>query len=150
MNLDNAKKFLETFLSKPQVALTIILTGLPALAGTAYISITKYNEAVSAIEDVQDSKKSIGELKRQVAALTLTAENLRERNAALSDSIIRSQEKSSDAIALARETKAIAEGTGKEVKAALHSVRSEIEATNMALRNEMAVLRKATVNPLGR
>lgn len=150
MNLDSAKKFLETFLSKPQVALTIILTGLPALAGTAYISITKYNEAVSAIEDVQESKKSISELKRQVAALTLTAENLRERNAALSDSIIRSQEKSSDAIALARETKAIAEGTGKEVKAALHSVRSEIEATNMALRNEMAVLRKATVNPLGR
>ncbi len=148
MNLDSAKKFLETFLSKPQVAMTIIFAGLPALGGTAYISITKYNEAVSAIEDVSEAKKSIGELKKQVSTLTITVENLRERNGALSDSIIRSQEKSSDAIALARETKAIAEGTGKEVKAALHSVRSEIEATNMALRNEMQVLRKATVNPL--
>jgi uncharacterized glyoxalase superfamily metalloenzyme YdcJ len=110
------------------------------------MGITQYNQALSAIEEVQ----GMGELKDRIAALEQDNKNLKDRLINTMDSAVRAQEKAVDALALARETKAITDGTGREVQATLASIRIELKTIADSLRAEMNALKRATTNPLGR
>jgi len=118
----------------PQMILGLILTALPIIAGGAYLAITRYNEAVSAIEEV----KGIGDMKSQITTLELQVKTQQDRIAALQDASIRMQEKSSDALASSREAQALAKGNTLEINSAITSMQEQMKA-----------LRKATTNPLG-
>jgi len=118
----------------PQMILGIILTVLPVIGGGAYLAITRYNEAVSAIEEV----KGIGEMKSEINTLNIQLKSQQERIASLQDASIRMQEKSSDALASSREAQALAKGNTQEINAAITSMQEQMKA-----------LRKATTNPLG-
>ena len=130
--MENNKTFSLTL--SPQMILGIILTALPIIGGGAYLAITRYNEAVSAIEEV----KGLGEMKTQITALELQVKTQQERIASLQDTSVRMQEKSSDALATSREAIAMAKGNTQEVNAAITSMNEQMKA-----------LRKATINPLG-
>jgi hypothetical protein len=118
----------------PQMILGLILTALPIIAGGAYLAITRYNEAVSAIEEV----KGLSEMKAQITTLELQVKTQQDRIAALQDASIRMQEKSSDALASSREAQALAKGNTLEINSAITSMQEQMKA-----------LRKATTNPLG-
>jgi len=118
----------------PQMILGIILTALPIIGGGAYLAITRYNEAVSAIEEV----KGLGEMKTQINTLEVQLKAQQERVASLQDTSVRMQEKSSDALASSREAMALAKGNTQEINAAITSMQEQMKA-----------LRKATTNPLG-
>ena len=130
--MENNKTFSLTL--SPQVILGIILTALPIIAGGAYLAITRYNEAVSAIEEV----KGIGDMKSEINTLTIQLKSQQERIASLQDASIRMQEKSSDALASSREAQALAKGNTQEINAAITSMQEQMKA-----------LRRATTNPLG-
>ena len=118
----------------PQMMLGLILTALPIIGGGAYLAITRYNEAVSAIEEV----KGLSDMKSQITTLELQVKTQQDRIAALQDASIRMQEKSSDALASSREAQALAKGNTQEINAAITSMQEQMKA-----------LRKATTNPLG-
>jgi len=118
----------------PQMILGLILTALPIIGGGAYLAITRYNEAVSAIEEV----KGIGDMKSQITTLELQVKTQQDRIEALQDASIRMQEKSSDALASSREAQALAKGNTLEINSAITSMQEQMKA-----------LRKATTNPLG-
>jgi predicted nucleic acid-binding Zn-ribbon protein len=118
----------------PQMILGLILTALPIIGGGAYLAITRYNEAVSAIEEV----KGLSEMKTQINTLEIQLKSQQERIASLQDTSVRMQEKSSDALATSREAIALAKGNTQEVNAAITSMNEQMKA-----------LRKATINPLG-
>ena len=118
----------------PQMILGLILTALPIIGGGAYLAITRYNEAVSAIEEV----KGIGDMKSQITTLELQVKTQQDRIAALQNASIRMQEKSSDALASSREAQALAKGNTLEINSAITSMQEQMKA-----------LRKATTNPLG-
>jgi predicted nucleic acid-binding Zn-ribbon protein len=130
--MENNKTFSLTL--SPQVILGIILTALPIIGGGAYLAITRYNEAVSAIEEV----KGIGDMKSEINTLTIQLKSQQERIASLQDASIRMQEKSSDALASSREAQALAKGNTQEINAAITSMQEQMKA-----------LRRATTNPLG-
>jgi len=130
--MDENKTFSLTL--SPQVILGIILTALPIIGGGAYLAITRYNEAVSAIEEV----KGIGDMKSEINTLTIQLKSQQERIASLQDASIRMQEKSSDALASSREAQALAKGNTQEINAAITSMQEQMKA-----------LRRATTNPLG-
>jgi uncharacterized glyoxalase superfamily metalloenzyme YdcJ len=110
------------------------------------MGITQYNQALSAIEEVQ----GMGELKDRIAALEVDNKALKDRLINTMDSAVRAQERASDALALARETKAISDGTSREVQATLASIRIELKTISEGLKSEMSALKRATTNPLGR
>ena len=118
----------------PQMILGIILTALPIIGGGAYLAITRYNEAVSAIDEV----KGLGDMKTQIHTLELQVKSQQERISSLQDTSVRMQEKSSDALASSREAMALAKGNTQEINAAITSMQEQMKA-----------LRKATTNPLG-
>jgi len=144
MSTDSPKTFSLTL--SPGVILGGLLTILPVIGGGAYVGITQYNRAVSAIEEVE----GIGELRKEVEALKLENKNLKDRLINSMESAIKAQEKAADALALSRETRAISDGNSREVQASLSSIRMELKSITDGLRAEMNALKRATVNPLGR
>ncbi len=144
MTTDSPKTFSLTL--SPGMILGGLLTILPVIGGGAYMGITQYNRAVSAIEQVE----GIGELQEKIAALELENKNLKDRLVNAMESAVRAQEKAADALALSRETKAISDGASREVQASLASIRVELKAIAENLKNEMNALKRATTNPLGR
>ena len=130
--MENNKTFSLTL--SPQMILGLILTVLPIIGGGAYLAITRYNEAVSAIEEV----KGLGDMKTQIHTLELQVKSQQERISSLQDTSVRMQEKSSDALASSREAMALAKGNTQEINAAITSMQEQMKA-----------LRKATTNPLG-
>ena len=98
------------------------------------MAITRYNEAVSAIEEV----KGLSEMKTQINTLEIQLKAQQERVSSLQDTSVRMQEKSSDALASSREAMALAKGNTQEINAAITSMQEQMKA-----------LRKATTNPLG-
>lgn len=168
MKLEDATNFLKAFSSNPTVIWGTLFTVIPSVFFGGYTAITRYNEMVSVIDENKEivkraasQSKELAELRvrldqeqaartSELSAKTIELNAIKDRQVQLSEAMIRVSEKASDAIALARETKAIAEGSQKESRAALAGIRSELETTNQSLRTEMQVLRRATVNPLGK
>lgn len=161
MKLEDATNFLKAFSSNPTVIWGTLFTVIPSVFFGGYTAITRYNEMVSVIDENKEivkraasQSKELAELRtrleQELSAKTIELNAIKERQVQNSEAMIRVSEKASDAIALARETKAIAEGSQKESRASLAGIRSELETTNQALRTEMQVLRRATVNPLGK
>jgi len=144
MSTDSTKTF--SLSLSPAMMLGGLLTVLPIIGGGAYMGITQYNQALSAIEEVQ----GMGELKDRIAALEVDNKALKDRLINTMDSAVRAQERASDALALARETKAISDGTSREVQATLASIRIELKTISEGLKSEMSALKRATTNPLGR
>jgi hypothetical protein len=144
MSTEETKTFSLTL--SPTVMLGALLTILPVIGGGAYMGITQYNRAVSAIEQVE----GIGELQEKITALELENKNLKDRLVNAMESAVRAQEKAADALALSRETKALSDGAAREVQASLASIRIELKSIAENLKAEMNSLKRATTNPLGR
>lgn len=142
--MKDSKTFSLTLSSK--MMLGILLTVLPAILGGAYYTITLYNRALSAIEEVEN----LDEIKGNLKTVTEQLKAQQERIMYLMESNTRLQEKASDAISIAREVKAVSEGTTREVNASLTSIRSEVKSQVDGVTEQMKALKKATTNPLGR
>ena len=120
----------------------IVITGIPAILGSGYVGITKFNEVKAMYEDFDSVSGAAYGSKRKVEALEEKVQELRETT-------IKLQERLNYAVMDAREAKIVAESVQKELRAGMAAQKIELEVTSSALRSEMNTLKRATTNRLG-
>lgn len=140
-------------LSPKAILLTLSII-LPAIGGTAYVAITKYNQISELADnyapyDDKELKAQINELKVAQAAQQQSVNTVKDSMVQTSNQLVAVSDKASQARGDALEAKAIANGNARETQAALGGVREEVKATREGLEAKMKALQKATTNPLG-
>lgn len=147
-------------LSPKAILLTLSII-LPAIGGTAYVAITKYNQITELVDhyqpyDDKELRQMIEERHDEFAALDKKLEMLQtqinetnNRFVESSNHLVRLQEKVSEGSAVAMEARAVSQGSARETTAALTSIREEIKSMREGLEAKMKALQRATTNPLG-
>lgn len=159
MSLEEIKESFSN-LSPKAILLTLSII-LPAIGGTAYVAITKYNQ-ISELADnyapyddkelrklIQDNRDEFASLDKKLEMLQTQINETNSRFVESSNHLVRLQEKSSDASSTAAEARAVSQGSARETTAALSSIREEIKSMREGLEAKMKALQKATTNPLG-
>jgi hypothetical protein len=140
-------------LSPKAILLTLSII-LPAIGGTAYVAITKYNQITDLVENYKpyddgDVKTEINRLKLELEGTKTSLNAVKDGMVSTSNQLVAVSEKASTAKGEAMEAKAIANGNARETQAALGGVREEVRASREGLEAKMKALQKATTNPLG-
>jgi hypothetical protein len=166
----NIIEFFSALSKNPQVALGLLIAGLPAIFGAGYLGVTKYNQVISIIETDDAKEKAIADLKQRYSDIAkefqafqksldfkLTTadrrfveqiDGVKTRVESLGDSMIKLQDRTSEALMAARESKTISESSQKEVRSQLTLIRAEVQASLDAVKAEMNALKRASTNPL--
>jgi len=152
MSLEEIKESFSS-LSPKAILLTLSIV-LPAIGGTAYVAITKYNQITDLIENYSpyndaELRRELSETKAQLAGLQSSVNNIKDGMVLTSNQLVAVSEKASTAKGEAMEAKAIANGNARETQAALGGVREEVKATREGVEAKMKALQRATTNPLG-
>lgn len=152
MSLEDIKEPFSN-LSPKAILLTLSII-LPAIGGTAYVAITKYNQISDLVENYKpyddgDVKAEINRLKLELEGTKTSLNAVKDGMVTTSNQLVAVSEKASTAKGEAMEAKAIANGNARETQAALGGVREEVKATREGLEAKMKALQKATTNPLG-
>jgi hypothetical protein len=166
----NIIEFFSALSKNPQVALGILIAGLPAIFGAGYLGVTKYNQVISIIETDDAKEKAIAGLQQRHSDIAkefqafqksldfkLTTadrrfveqvDSIKTRVESLGDSMIKLQDRTSEALMAARESRTISESSQKEVRSQLTLIRAEVQASLDAVKAEMNALKRASTNPL--
>jgi hypothetical protein len=152
MSSEETKTF--SFSLSPTVLWGILLTAIPALGGTAYFAITKYNQVTELVENYSpyndaELRRELAETKAQIAGLQSSVNNVKDGMVLTSNQLVAVSEKASTAKGEAMEAKAIANGNARETQAALGGVREEVKSGIEGIKAQMKALQRATTNPLG-
>jgi chromosome segregation ATPase len=152
MSLEEIKESFSS-LSPKAILLTLSIV-LPAIGGTAYVAITKYNQVTELVDNYSpyndaELRRELSETKAQLAGLQSSVNNIKDGMVLTSNQLVSVSEKASTAKGEAMEAKAIANGNARETQAALGGVREEVKATREGIEAKMKALQRATTNPLG-
>lgn len=118
----------------------------PIVLGGGYgavIFIEKMNNTIAATSKFKGIEKDI-------AALKLTLESVKERQIEALDANIRLQEKAADAYVLSKEASAISKSTQRELEATSANLKSEVNTMIQGVEDKLDIIKRATTNPLGR
>ena len=127
---------------------------MPAIGGSAYFAITKYNQVTELVDNYSpyndaELRRELSETKAMLAGLQSSVNNIKDGMVLTSNQLVAVSEKASTAKGEAMEAKAIANGNARETQAALGGVREEVKATREGVEAKMKALQRATTNPLG-
>lgn len=152
MSLEEIKESFSS-LSPKAILLTLSII-LPAIGGSAYVVITKYNQITELVETYSpyndaELRRELSDTKAQLAGLQSSVNNIKDGMVLTSNQLVAVSEKASTAKGEAMEAKAIANGNARETQAALGGVREEVKATREGIEAKMKALQRATTNPLG-
>ena len=152
MSLEEIKESFSS-LSPKAILLTLSII-LPAIGGSAYVVITKYNQITELVETYSpyndaELRRELADTKAQLAGLQSSVNNIKDGMVLTSNQLVAVSEKASTAKGEAMEAKAIANGNARETQAALGGVREEVKATREGIEAKMKALQRATTNPLG-
>ena len=152
MSLEEIKESYSN-LSPKAIFLTLSII-LPAIGGTAYVAITKYNQITDLVENYKpyddgDVKTEINRLKLELEGTKTSLNAVKDGMVSTSNQLVAVSEKASTAKGEAMEAKAIANGNARETQAALGGVREEVKSGIEGLKAQMKALQRASTNPLG-
>jgi chromosome segregation ATPase len=138
----------------PTMMWGLLLTAIPALGGTAYFAITKYNQVTELVENYSpyndaELRRELSTTKAEIAGLQSSVNNVKDAMVQTSNQLVAVSDKASTAKGEAMEAKAIANGNARETQAALGGIREEVKSMREGLEAKMKALQKATTNPLG-